>query len=56
MSETPIRFSGYSQSKDRPAGDFPREVGPGTPGGEYFRRFWHPFLLSEQLKEGRPKA
>ena len=49
IPDTPIRFSGYSQSKDRPAGDFPRQVGPGTPGGEYFRRFWHPFLLSEQL-------
>ena len=24
-------------------------VGPRTPGGEYLRRFWHPFLMSEEL-------
>lgn len=27
------------------------QVGAGTPGGEYLRRFWHPFLLSSELKE-----
>jgi nitrite reductase/ring-hydroxylating ferredoxin subunit len=27
------------------------QVGPGTPGGEYLRRFWHPFLLSSELKD-----
>jgi phenylpropionate dioxygenase-like ring-hydroxylating dioxygenase large terminal subunit len=26
-------------------------VGRGTPGGEYLRRFWHPFLLTEELKD-----
>lgn len=46
---TPIRFSGYLLPKDRPTEDFPRRVGPGTPCGEYMRRFWHPFLLCEQL-------
>ena len=25
------------------------QVGPGTPGGEYFRRFWQPVALSSQL-------
>jgi phenylpropionate dioxygenase-like ring-hydroxylating dioxygenase large terminal subunit len=24
-------------------------VGPGTPGGEYFRRFWHPVAFSHEL-------
>ena len=26
-------------------------VGPGTPAGEYFRRYWQPALLSEELPE-----
>jgi phenylpropionate dioxygenase-like ring-hydroxylating dioxygenase large terminal subunit len=26
-------------------------VGPGTPAGEYFRRFWQPVLLSQELQE-----
>jgi phenylpropionate dioxygenase-like ring-hydroxylating dioxygenase large terminal subunit len=25
------------------------QVGPGTPGGEYLRRFWHPVAMSAQL-------
>jgi nitrite reductase/ring-hydroxylating ferredoxin subunit len=31
------------------------QVGPGTPGGEYLRRFWHPVMLQSQLKD-LPKA
>lgn len=27
------------------------QVGPGTPGGEYFRRFWLPVAMSSQLGE-----
>lgn len=26
-------------------------VGPGTPGGEYLRRFWHPIAFSDELKD-----
>jgi phenylpropionate dioxygenase-like ring-hydroxylating dioxygenase large terminal subunit len=26
-------------------------VGPGTPGGEYMRRFWHPVAMASQLQE-----
>ena len=26
-------------------------VGPGTPGGRFLRRYWHPFLLSSELPE-----
>jgi phenylpropionate dioxygenase-like ring-hydroxylating dioxygenase large terminal subunit len=26
-------------------------VGPGTPGGEYLRRFWQPILLSQELQD-----
>jgi nitrite reductase/ring-hydroxylating ferredoxin subunit len=31
------------------------QVGPGTPGGEYLRRFWHPILLQSELG-ALPKA
>ncbi len=37
--------------------DVPREdeelthVGPGTPGGEYLRRFWQPVAMSSELKD-----
>lgn len=26
-------------------------VGPGTPGGEYLRRFWHPVIRADELKD-----
>ena len=26
-------------------------VGPGTPMGEYLRRFWHPVAYSQELKD-----
>ena len=26
-------------------------VGPGTPSGEYLRRFWHPILTTDELKD-----
>ena len=27
------------------------QVGPGTPGGEYLRRFWHPIALTSMVSE-----
>ena len=30
------------------------QAGPGTPGGELFRRYWQPLALSEELPEGAP--
>ena len=51
----PIKFSGYRQPKNRPAQELTAQVGPGTPCGEYLRRFWHPFLLCSQLAK-RPKV
>ena len=39
------------------AGELPPEnaelthVGPGTPGGNYMRRFWHPIALSSELTD-----
>jgi len=44
------RFGGYYHR------DIPKEdselthVGPGTPGGEYFRRFWQPVCFSDDLQ------
>ena len=32
------------------------EVGPATPTGEYFRRFWHPVAMSTQMDAGKPVA
>ncbi|MBU3738196.1 MAG: aromatic ring-hydroxylating dioxygenase subunit alpha [Rhodoferax sp.] len=51
----PLHFAGYNLPKDRPNDAAFQSVQPGTPGGEYLRRFWHPFLLSEQL-DHRPKV
>ncbi len=48
-------FGGYYKPKDRPADDELAKVGPGTPCGEYLRRFWHPILMSERLSD-RPLA
>jgi len=55
QSVRPIRFGGYHQPKDRPIEELTARVGPGTPCGEYLRRFWHPILLSPQLGK-RPLA
>lgn len=44
-------FSGY-HNRPAPNNDsFITAVGPGTPGGEYLRRYWHPFLISTELKD-----
>ena len=48
-------FSGY-HNRPPAAEESPlTRVGPGTPCGEYLRRFWHPFLMSEELAD-TPKA
>jgi len=49
------RFAGYYQRPVRPSDSRLTQVGPGTPGGEYLRRFWHPFLIASELKD-TPKA
>lgn len=51
----PLRFSGYHR-RDVPAPDLElTSTHPGTPMGEYMRRFWQPVCLSEELKD-LPKA
>ena len=44
-------FGGYHLA-DRPVHD-PEltETGPRTPGGEYWRRFWFPICLSEEVQQ-----
>ena len=47
-------YGGYAI--DIPTSDtFLTSVGRGTPGGEYLRRFWHPFLIASELGD-RPIA
>ena len=51
----PIRFTGYLR-RDVPAHDAElTSTNPGTPMGEYMRRFWQPVCLSEELTDA-PKA
>jgi phenylpropionate dioxygenase-like ring-hydroxylating dioxygenase large terminal subunit len=44
-------FSAYHHRGRPPADDELTRIGPGTPGGEYLRRFWQPVVLSEELRE-----
>ena len=44
-------YHGYFLNED-PAEDTElTHVGPGTPCGEYMRRFWHPVAMSSQLED-----
>lgn len=44
-------FSGYHHRPLPAEESWLTQVGPGTPGGEYLRRFWHPFMISSELKD-----
>ena len=48
-------FSGYYSQPARAQDSRLTQVGPGTPGGEYLRRFWHPFIIASELRD-TPKA
>ncbi len=48
-------YGGYYKPRERPVDDELSKVGPGTPCGEYLRRFWHPVTMSERLAD-RPLA
>ena len=46
-----LPYGGYLH-RDVPSEDAElTHVGPGTPGGEWFRRFWHPVFVSDELKD-----
>ena len=44
-------FKGYAQSQSAEADEELARVGPGTPAGEYLRRFWHPIYITADLGE-----
>ncbi|MSP50958.1 MAG: aromatic ring-hydroxylating dioxygenase subunit alpha [Alphaproteobacteria bacterium] len=44
-------FSAYTQAEVPPIEENLQRVGPGTPGGEYLRRFWQPVAQSAMLKD-----
>jgi len=46
-----LPYSGYHHRPVPNDDGFITSVGPGTPCGEYLRRYWHPFLLSSELKD-----
>ena len=48
-------FSGYHLAEMPGEDEELTHVEPGSPGGEYMRRFWHPVAMSSQLKD-RPVA
>src|ERR671912_2628501 len=44
-------FAGYYNRAPEGEDALLARVGPGTPGGEYLRRYWHPFMLASELKD-----
>jgi len=46
-----IPFGGYHNRSAQNDDPLLTEVGPATPGGEYLRRYWHPFMLASELGE-----
>src|SRR3954469_8712244 len=46
-----LPFSGYYNQPAKNDDTLLTAVGPGTPCGEYLRRYWHPFMLSSELKD-----
>ena len=50
-----VPYGGYVHSQVPSEDTELTHVGPGTPAGEWFRRFWLPVLLSDELKD-LPKA
>jgi nitrite reductase/ring-hydroxylating ferredoxin subunit len=46
-----LPYGGYYNRPQRGEDTLLTHVGPGTPCGEYMRRYWHPFLLSSELKD-----
>jgi nitrite reductase/ring-hydroxylating ferredoxin subunit len=51
MSTNKGPYSGYYSRPPVDGDGFLTRVGPGTPCGEYLRRYWHPFMLASELKD-----
>lgn len=47
----PAGFQGYNLVRDEREDELLTHVGPGTPCGEYMRRYWQPVAMSEELKD-----
>ena len=47
----PVPYDGYHVNRVPKHDPLLTETGPGTPMGEYMRRFWHPVCLSEELTD-----
>ena len=45
------QFSGYHQPNSGGVDEEIAKVGPGTPCGEYMRRFWHPVFVTSELAD-----
>ena len=50
-----VPYSGYHQRQEQAHDPELTHAGPGTPLGEYMRKFWHPVCLSSELTDV-PKA
>jgi nitrite reductase/ring-hydroxylating ferredoxin subunit len=46
-----VRYGGYYTNTVPPYNPELTETGPGTPMGEYMRRFWHPICMSIELTD-----
>ena len=46
-----LAYGGYYNRPQQNDDTLLTHVGPGTPCGEYLRRYWHPFLLSSEVSE-----
>ena len=46
-----IPYGGYLHNQVPPEDADLTHVGPGTPGGEWFRRFWQPVIIADELKD-----
>ena len=47
-----MSYAGYNQALDPPGYDEElAKVGPGTPCGEFFRRYWHPVAIAADVGE-----
>ena len=44
-------YGGYYQTGEIPRDNLLTQVGPGTPGGEYLRCFWHPVALTSEVTD-----
>ena len=44
-------YKGYLQSEEHKIDNVLAHIGPGSPCGEFFRRYWHPVALSSEIGE-----